>query len=169
MMDADKNDTLQRMLYSLSFFVWTGIILFNIISGLMLDAFASIREDAEKREETLRDSCFVCGIERKDYENLNLPPNFPSFEEHKHRDHDVWSYIYFIDYLNGKDPTEFTGVEQYVYEQLQNNEMLWAPVRMSFAIQTVNDLRTGALVAAQDDEGGGGATAIKKKGRQRRR
>ena len=53
------------MLYSLSFFVWTGIILFNIISGLMLDAFASIREEADKREETLADSCFVCGTARK--------------------------------------------------------------------------------------------------------
>lgn len=39
-------------------------------------------------------------------------------------DHDTWSYIYFIDYLNGKDPTELNGVEQYVIEQLHRNEMV---------------------------------------------
>lgn len=36
MMDSYTTPTLARMLYSLTFFVWTGIILFNIISGLML-------------------------------------------------------------------------------------------------------------------------------------
>ena len=34
-----------------------------------------------------------------------------------------------------KDPTEYTGVEQYVKSQMDDNEMLWVPVRSAFAIQ----------------------------------
>ena len=39
-----------------------GILLFNIVAGLMLDAFAEIREEADKRDEILSDTCFVCGM-----------------------------------------------------------------------------------------------------------
>ena len=34
------------MLYDLSFVIWVGVMLFNIITGLMLDAFAEVREEA---------------------------------------------------------------------------------------------------------------------------
>jgi hypothetical protein len=139
--DSYEIDTLARMLYDLSFFVWVGILLFNIISGLMLDAFAAIRENAEKRDETLADSCFVCGLDRKDYDNLNLPPEYPNFDTHKDEEHNVWNYIYFVDYILNKDPTEYTGVEQYVALQLEQNEMLWVPARNSFQIQTYNQHR----------------------------
>ena len=127
--------TLRRMLFDLSFFVWVGVLLFNLVAGLIFDAFNSIRGEADARDETLAESCFVCGFARKDYDNCNLPPEYPNFDEHKDVNHGIWRYIYYIDYLNDKDPTEFTGVEQYVKEQLDKNEMLWVPFRSAFAIQ----------------------------------
>ena len=76
-----------------------GILLFNIIAGLMLDAFAEIREEADKRDDILSDTCFVCGMERKEYDNLHLPPSYPSFDQHKEQDHDgklqpKWTVIF---------------------------------------------------------------------------
>ena len=138
------------MFYDLSFFIWVGILLFNIIAGLMLDSFAAIREEADARDETLAEQCFVCGFDRKDYDNFNLPTEYSNFDAHKDVDHDVWSYIYYIDYLNTKDPTEFTGVEQYVKNQLDDNEMLWVPVRRAFAIQNNADFQKAQAEAEAD-------------------
>ena len=39
-------DFLPRMFFDLSFFVIVGIILFNVITGLMVDTFSSLREEA---------------------------------------------------------------------------------------------------------------------------
>ena len=50
-----------------------------------------------------------------------MPPHYSPLQAN---DHDPWCYIYFIDYLMGKDITELNGVEQYVTEQLQRNEMV---------------------------------------------
>ena len=40
-----------RILFDLSFFVWVGVLLFNIISGLMIDTFANLREEAGERDD----------------------------------------------------------------------------------------------------------------------
>ena len=134
----------------MTFFVWCGILLFNIIAGLMLNAFGQLREDAGKREECYADTCFVCGFDRKDYDNLNLGSEFPSFDEHKSQDHNRWNFIYFIDYIQTKDETEYTGAEQYVADQLAANEMLWVPVRRSFSVETNNSFKKLDDEAAQE-------------------
>ena len=135
------------MVYDLTFFVWCGILLFNIIAGLMLDAFGQLREDAGNREECYSDTCFVCGFDRKDYDNLNLGSEYPTFDQHKMEDHNRWNFIYFIDYIQTKDATEYTGAEQYVADQIAANEMLWVPVRSSFAVATSDSFKK-----LEDDE-----------------
>merc|ERR1712216_744379 len=76
-----------------------------------------------------------------DYNNLNLPPSYPSFDTHKNEEHNVWKYIYYVDYIQQKDPTTFSGVERYVAKQIELNEMLWIPVRKGFSIQTYDQLK----------------------------
>ena len=116
----------------------------------MLDAFGELREDAGNREECYADTCFVCGFDRKDYDNLNLGSEFPSFDEHKSQDHNRWNFIYFIDYIQTKDETEYTGAEQYVADQIAANEMLWVPVRSSFAAQTNDSFKKMEAEAAEE-------------------
>ena len=53
--------------------------------------------------------------------------------------------MYFIVYLRRRDPTEFTGVETYVWSRLQEQDMSWIPARTSFAIQNYG-------VTVEDDE-----------------
>jgi hypothetical protein len=52
---------LKRVLFDLTFFVWVGVLLFNIITGLMVDGFGSLREEFNERKDTMENSCFVCG------------------------------------------------------------------------------------------------------------
>ena len=52
--------------------VWVGIVLVNIITGLMVDTFSSIREDEQWRRKCLANECFVCGVQRHAYEDYGL-------------------------------------------------------------------------------------------------
>jgi hypothetical protein len=131
----DNRDSLYlgRVLFDLSFFVIVGIFLFNIITGLMVDTFSALREDAQDRADQLANECYVCGFTRTAYDDIGMLS--PSFDQHKDRNHYIWNYLYFIQYLQEKDQTEFSGVESYVYSMLQSKSQDWLPARTSFAAQ----------------------------------
>ena len=56
---------MMRFLYGLLFFILVLILLLNIIFGIIIDQFASLREDRSKQEKTRKNQCFICGLERK--------------------------------------------------------------------------------------------------------
>ena len=49
---TDNSDSgfLRRVLFDLSFFIWVGVLLFNIITGLMVDGFGALREADDLRK-----------------------------------------------------------------------------------------------------------------------
>ena len=117
-----------------SFFIWVGVLLFNIITGLIVDTFSSLREEEADRQDVLRNCCFVCGFTRASYDDVGLQGG-PSFDQHCHEVHDLWNYVYFYHYLKRKDPTEYNGVESYVAQMLKDQSLAWLPVRTSIVIQ----------------------------------
>jgi hypothetical protein len=125
-----------RVMYDSVFFVWVGIVLVNIITGLMVDTFSSIREEKQSRAETLDSVCFVCGTLRQTYEDLSLGHSAPSFDQHLQEEHDPWVYVHYIAYLKKKDPTEDSGIESYVRKCVEENALDWIPSRTSFFLES---------------------------------
>jgi hypothetical protein len=128
---------LQRFLFDMSFWIWVSIILFNVITGVVVDGFASLRGDAATREDILGNNCFVCGFTRSSYDDI---PNFrgPTFDDHIESEHDWLPYLHYYVYLQIKakeDFTGFSGVESYVATMIDNSKLDWIPVRTSKAIQ----------------------------------
>jgi hypothetical protein len=130
-----EEDYVPRIIFDSAYFVWVGIVLMNVITGLMVDEFASLREEKETRSSTLESSCFVCGLERDVYEELGLSAGGRTFAEHLAQDHDIWSYVFFICYLMRKDTTEYNGIESYIRGQLDSSALEWVPSKNSFEIE----------------------------------
>lgn len=61
-----------RIIYDAVYVVWVGIILLNVITGLMVDTFSRIREEKNARAVSLANDCFVCGLQRQNYEDMAL-------------------------------------------------------------------------------------------------
>lgn len=122
-----------RWFFDFSFFIFVGVFLFNIITGVMVDTFAELREEADKRSDIFANECFACGLTRSQYNDTGMIE--PTFEQHKDIDHCKYQFVYFFDYLQTRDPTSFTGVESYVFKLLQEDDLAWIPARTSFAIQ----------------------------------
>ena len=74
-------------------------------------------------EADLQNTCFVCGFQKKDFERVDL-----SFSFHRNFEHYVWNYVYYIVYLLNKNPTEFSGVEFYIFLKYQRNSLDWLPI-----------------------------------------
>lgn len=103
-----------RVFYDLMFFFIVIIIVLNLIFGVIIDTFADLRSEKQSKEEILKNSCFICGLKRADFDNRTV-----TFEQHINNEHNMWDYLYFIVLIKVKDPTEFTGPESYVAEMIK--------------------------------------------------
>jgi hypothetical protein len=72
---------LARVFFDLSFFIIVGVFIFNIITGLIVDTFGSLREEAAARADQLDNECYVCGFTRTSYDDIGMIS--PSFDQHK--------------------------------------------------------------------------------------
>eukprot|EP00621_Florenciella_sp_RCC1693_P013539 CAMPEP_0182529542 /NCGR_PEP_ID=MMETSP1323-20130603/5259_1 /TAXON_ID=236787 /ORGANISM="Florenciella parvula, Strain RCC1693" /LENGTH=969 /DNA_ID=CAMNT_0024738755 /DNA_START=20 /DNA_END=2929 /DNA_ORIENTATION=+ len=122
-----------RVVYSLTFFMWVGVVLFNVITGLIVDSFTSLRADSEEREGILKEECFVCGLKEQTYDELI--DQGASFAKHQTMEHDWWSYVLYLAYLRDKEPTLMDGLESYVLDRLKVSDFDWVPRGTCHSIQ----------------------------------
>ncbi|XP_054641925.1 inositol 1,4,5-trisphosphate receptor type 1 isoform X18 [Dunckerocampus dactyliophorus] len=111
-----------RVIYDLLFFFMVIIIVLNLIFGVIIDTFADLRSEKQKKEEILKTTCFICGLERDKFDNKTV-----SFEEHIKVEHNMWHYLFFIVLVKVKDSTEYTGPESYVAEMIREHNLDWFP------------------------------------------
>ncbi|KAK2589036.1 hypothetical protein KPH14_001879 [Odynerus spinipes] len=111
-----------RVVYDLLFFFIVIIIVLNLIFGVIIDTFADLRSEKQQKELILKNTCFICGLNRSAFDNKTV-----SFEEHVKHEHNMWHYLYFIVLVKVKDPTEFTGPESYVYAMVKDRNLEWFP------------------------------------------
>ncbi|XP_011870187.1 PREDICTED: inositol 1,4,5-trisphosphate receptor isoform X5 [Vollenhovia emeryi] len=111
-----------RVVYDLLFFFVVIIIVLNLIFGVIIDTFADLRSEKQQKELILKNTCFICGLNRSAFDNKTV-----SFEEHTKHEHNMWHYLYFIVLVKVKDPTEFTGPESYVYAMVKDRNLEWFP------------------------------------------
>ena len=52
----------------------------------------------------------------------------------------MWNYLYFLYSLKKKEPTDYTGIESYVSNQLSTDELGWMPIGRAVSLQVVKAL-----------------------------
>ncbi|KAK5964841.1 hypothetical protein GCK32_011469, partial [Trichostrongylus colubriformis] len=53
-----------RIIYDLSFYVVLIVITLNLIFGVIIDTFGDLRTEKNDKEDILKNTCFICGLER---------------------------------------------------------------------------------------------------------
>ena len=81
----------------------------NLILGIIIDAFANIRDEKNSIENEIRGRCFICGLERFEFENRKK-----SWRDHIEKEHNAYAYLYFILYVHSKPFNQCTGIEKHV-------------------------------------------------------
>jgi len=128
--DWHENNAIFRILYDSSFFFIVIIILMNIIFGIIIDTFGELREEAEKIQEDIENFCFICGLERREFDRLSKA----GFEYHQNVEHNLWNYLAFYMHLKKKEKTEYTGPEQYVMDMIQSKNYKFVPTLCALSI-----------------------------------
>lgn len=77
----------------------------------------------------MKNKCFICDIERDDFEKEAV-----SFDNHIKYEHNLWNYVYFIIYLKSKDPLDYNGTESYIAKKLEKGELSWFPMKRALGL-----------------------------------
>eukprot|EP00004_Rigifila_ramosa_P014825 TRINITY_DN3403_c0_g1_i1.p1 TRINITY_DN3403_c0_g1~~TRINITY_DN3403_c0_g1_i1.p1 ORF type:complete len:2491 (-),score=582.43 TRINITY_DN3403_c0_g1_i1:25-7497(-) len=108
------------------------LVLTSMISGIIIDLFAEMRNTKDTIDRDKRGRCYICGIESEQFEHHGL-----DFEEHINRDHNMWLYVAFLIHLGSKNEREFTAQESFVANQVGGSvpSIKWFPIRSSRRLQ----------------------------------
>jgi hypothetical protein len=124
-----------RMVLDLGFFIIVLVLLLNIIFGITIDQFGALRDQAKEDDENQKEYCFICNIKKSEIDINFLQKNIrDGFDYHIKNEHNMWSYMLFMIYLEHKDPTEMTGVESYVHGKLMKDDTSWFPTHRALCI-----------------------------------
>lgn len=129
-------ETVQGEIFNFGFTFIMQIVIPGLISGIIIDTFSEMRGSKEAVEEDIANTCFVCNIDREDFETSNV-----DFEDHIKNDHNMWKYAWFMIYLDEKDKTEFDGIEDFCFDILSRKDgsTRWLPLKMARALSQMRD------------------------------
>jgi len=96
-MDKSANTYWIRYVFDITFFCLVIILLLNLIFGIIIDAFADMRDSKNKLDTHVKERCFVCGLYRVDFETKNK-----SWIDHIQKEHNAYAYLYFMLYVQAK-------------------------------------------------------------------
>merc|ERR1711871_478095 len=124
-------------LYNLSYVVIINLILQAIYSTLIMDTFGEMREAADDLEDDCVSRCFICHIDRDEFEQAEV-----NYDKHIHEEHHMWNYLFFQIFLDEKDPLSFSGPEHYAFTQMQDKQKFirLMPIKKSLSLERKNAL-----------------------------
>jgi hypothetical protein len=114
-----------RWLIDETYFLLVIVMLLNIIFGIIIDTFSSLRAGKEVRLQDTEEVCFICGIGKQTFDRASEEPD--GFLNHIKLDHNMWNYLYFIILLWEQDKDDDDGMEQYVRRCIAADEVIWFP------------------------------------------
>lgn len=131
--DINYGQIVLGFLFDFSYHLFVVLIFSAVVSGIIIDAFAELRTNNNMIQHENANTCFICDIERDDFEKNNL-----NFKTHIKEDHNMWDYVFFRFYLEGKDPIDYTGLETYCAERIKSQQINWLPINRAIAIEGRN-------------------------------
>ncbi|CAD8132784.1 unnamed protein product [Paramecium pentaurelia] len=136
--DEDKVEKYQlgRFVFDNTSNIFLVIIMVNIVAGIIIDTFGSLREEESNKIRDIEDKCFICGNLKTTFDRLSDSSSMgQGFDYHIKVNHYMWNYVFFMAYLKYKDPTDYTGIEQYVWEKIQKKDLTWFPFNKARELQ----------------------------------
>ena len=115
-----------RFFYDMFFFILIVLVMGNIFLGIIVDSFGELRKININTENDVKNICFICQLSRDDCLSKNI-----DFDEHVSTQHNKWNYVYFLTYLQINNPNDFSGIENSVWEKLEEQDFTWIPIKES--------------------------------------
>ena len=125
-----------RLVNDMIFYIIVAILLIYMINGIIIGSFSMLREDHNRKEEDINNKCFICSIDKLEFEK-----NKKNYKHHIHNEHNLDDYIYYLVLLKFIDEKEMDNDQSAVREKLDKKDIDIFPVEKSssFIVEKEND------------------------------
>ena len=115
------------------YFLIVTIAMLNIIFGIIVDTFSSLRADKNEKQRDTTEVCFICGQSKQKFDRAANSPD--GFKDHIKNDHNMWSYLAFVFFVWEQDKDDDDGLEYYVRQKVDvKNEITWFPINKAMRL-----------------------------------
>ena len=111
-----------RFFFDVIFFLIISLYISKMFLSFIIDTFGELREKNSKNQEDKDNVCFICEIKRDKCLLKNI-----DFDKHVEQEHNIWNYVYFLNYLYVNNSLNFNWIENSVWEKLKNQGSNWLP------------------------------------------
>merc|ERR1712205_299431 len=82
----------------------------------------------------MRGVCFICSNDRP-----TLDKEGTGFVNHITNEHNMWRYVHYIIFLAQKDCNDYTGIESYVAQMIEDEDMNFFPLEKAMCLEAEED------------------------------
>lgn len=108
------------------FFITVILLLLNMINGVIVSTFSQIREESVAKEDDINNKCFICSIERVEFEKKKI-----SYEDHCKYEHCTDTYIKYLVWVKLINEKDLDADQSFIIKCLKNREIACFPVLRS--------------------------------------
>lgn len=140
-----------RFTNDMLFFITVILLLLNMINGVIVSTFSQIREESNNKEEDINNKCYICNIDRMEFEKRKV-----EFKKHLKYEHNSKTYIKFFICLGLIHEKDLDADQSFILECIKERDVYIFPVGRSSSIGEIKDeeAETEEDVEEQESEEG---------------
>lgn len=129
-----------RYIVDLIFFVTIILLVLNMINGIVVSTYSSLREESDNKLEDKMNKCFICSIDKSEFEKKNI-----KFEDHIYEEHNYRDYMNYFLSIKFKNLRDLDSTEEYVRDMVAKRNVYMFPI---FRAKSLG----GELIKDDEDE-----------------
>ncbi|KRX10412.1 hypothetical protein PPERSA_10511 [Pseudocohnilembus persalinus] len=117
-------------IWTFFFNLFVNIILTAIISGIIIDTFGERREQKKQIKSDTLNKCFICNIEREEFERSRK-----DFNHHEIEEHNKYNYLFYNIAVKKMTPSTRTNIDDWIVKNNEDNTIKHIPIQRCLMLQ----------------------------------
>ena len=134
---SDVTNYAARYLMDMIFYITVILLLLNMINGVIVSTFSQIREESNNKEEDKTNKCFICSIDRVEFEKKKI-----AFKDHLK--HNSKTYIKYLVFLKLFDEKDLDADQSHIITCLKERDIGCFPVEKSLSLGDLENESDGS-------------------------
>ncbi|KAG7386160.1 hypothetical protein PHYPSEUDO_000592 [Phytophthora pseudosyringae] len=138
-----------RLAFDVLYNIFLVVLLLNLVFGVIIDTFASLRTNDQEKILDMQGRCFICSIDAYTFDRATKR----GFHDHISRDHNMWHYLYLFVHIRKKRITDYNGLELFLAMRMAKKDMSFFPTHRALSLTKRGDLDDNHVMesAIEDD------------------
>ena len=118
----NKRHYIRRLIMDDFFFILIVIIAIDLVFGIIIGAFNTLRDEEQRHSADRKNHCFICHVNKN-----TLEKNRQNFNEHRTKVHNIWNYVDYMMALKFSDVHDLNAINSYANQKMENKDISWLP------------------------------------------